>query len=382
VAAREGEGGNGLLRFVGAAVLVAALAAACYALYGKLRAAPPAGAPAEGGFHGMPPAAVDVVEIVLRDVPLSFEYGGRAAGSQEIDVRSRVSGELLRHAYPEGKYVRKGDLMFEIDPAPLLTARAEAQARMTQAEREWKRVDRLFKQKAASDREHDEAEWSYRSAKALLETAEINLGYTKIYAPTSGIADKEAFSNGNLVVADVSVLTRIVQADPVFVNFAVSEADAAAAFGAPGGALSHLKASLAFEDGAAYPEEGVIDYADSVVDTKTGTVKMRAVFPNKNGVIRPGQFVRVSLKGVVRKEAIEIPDKAVMQGPQGPFVYAVTPDSKASVRPVVLGPLNGASRLIESGLKAGDKVVTEGMMKAQPDAPVAVGAPPPPPAKE
>lgn len=328
-----------------------------------------------------PPPAVTVIDVAPADLPLSYEYAGRTAGSREVEIRARVSGILLKRAYVEGQPVKKGDLLFTIDPAPFEAALADAEARFAQARKEWARVGELRKAEAISAREAEQAESAYEQAKALVRTARINLGYTTVTAPIDGVTSVEGLSEGSLVAADTSLLTRISQLDPLYVYFSSPDMDALTQRRKVAeGTLTlpedrHLKAEIRFGDGTTYDQLGIIDFTDSIITPETGTVRARAVMPNPDTRLLPGQFVRVIVKGFTRKGAIAIPDQAIMQGPQGPFVYTVNAESKATITPVSLGELQGKLRLIESGLKAGDRVVTEGMIKARPDAPVTIAAP-------
>ncbi|MDB5478663.1 MAG: bepD [Alphaproteobacteria bacterium] len=346
-----------------------------YAAYKKFgpHAAPPPPA--------MPTPMVTVQEIARRDVPLSFEYSGRTAGSREVEIRARVSGILQKRAYIEGQAVKQGDVLFEIDPATTRVAQNQAEARFKQAENDWNRAASLFKEKALSARERDEAQANFASAKAELENARINQGYTTVIAPISGITSKETLSEGSLVTADTSLLTRISQLDPIYVNFSVPDSDVfnQRRLIAEGKIVTpedgKLKAEIHFGDGSVYPQQGDLNFTDATINEQTGTVSARATVPNPNQILMPGQFVRVVVRGLVKKDVIAIPDKAVMQGPQGTFVYTVSPESKVAVTPVTLGEIVNEARVIESGLKPGDKVIINDMIKLRPDTPVTIAAP-------
>ncbi len=334
--------------------------------------------------QGMPPAPVTVQQITVSDIPLQFEYAGRTAGSREVEIRPRVSGIIQKRAYVEGQRVKQGTVLFKIDPAPFEAAYAQAQARLTQAQSDWARVEKLFAEKAVSPRERDEALAGFQQAQAQAKTAKINLGYTTVEAPITGVTSQEALSEGSVVSADTTLLTRLTQLDPLYVRFAYPDTDASAQRKMlASGALSlpeggKLKTEIRFSDGTAYEQEGTVDFTDSIVDPQTGTVSSRAVLPNPDGAILPGQFVRVLVKGFVRKNAVAIPDQAIIQSPQGAIVYVVMPDGKAGVAPVTTGALvENNQRIIESGLKEGDKVITEGMIKVHPGAPVNITQPKP-----
>lgn len=334
-----------------------------------------------GGQPQMPAFAVSVQEAAPADIPLTFEYAGRAVGSREVEIRARVSGILQKRSYVEGAWVKEGDELFKIDPAPFQAALAQAQARYNQAERDWQRVSALFKEKAVSTREYDEARSAHDQAQAALKTAQIDLGYTTVTAPISGVTSKEGLSEGSLVTADSSLLTRLTQLDPMYVEFAYPDTEilnlrqqiSQNVITLPDD--QKLRAEIHFGDGSVYKQEGVIDFTDSIIDTQTGTVRARATVPNPDGNIYPGQFVRVVVKGFTRRSAITVPDKSVMQGPQGPFVFTVDAEGKAAITPITLGRLVDDRRIAESGLKAGDKVIVEGMIKTRPGSPVTIAPP-------
>lgn len=325
-----------------------------------------------------PPPAVSVIEVKPADIPLSFEYAGRTAGSREVEIRARVSGILQERAYVEGQVVKEGKRLFTIDPAPFKAAFSEANARYIAAERDWKRIKSLYAQKAVSSREYDEGRSTYEQTKAALQTAQINLNYTTVLAPISGTTSNEGLTEGNLVTADETLLTRLTQMDPLYVYFAYPDTEALALRQKiASGVLSlpednQLTAEIRFGDGSVHPEQGTIDFTDSIIDTKTGTVRSRVVLSNPEGTILPGQFVRVVVKGFTMKHTIAIPDQAVMQGPQGTFVYVVNTQGKAAIQSITLGDLAGKNRLVTQGLQEGDKVIYEGMIKVRPDSPVTI----------
>ncbi len=327
----------------------------------------------EAAAPQMPPPQVTVLEAVPTDVPLTYEYAGRTAGSKEVEIRARVGGILQKRAYTEGQPVKAGDVLFKIDPAPYEAALAETQARSTNAENTWKRIGELTALQAISTGERDEAQAGYAQTKAQLQTARINLGYTTVKSPITGITSREGTSEGSLVMADQTLLTRVTQLDPIYVNFAYPDTDPLNQR-APDTA-DRLKAEIHFGDGTVYQTPGTINFQDSIIDPMTGTISARAMLSNPDYKILPGQFVRVVITGMVHKNVITVPDQAVMQGPQGTFVYTVTPDSKAKITPVQLGDVVNKDRMITGGLNPGDRVITEGMVKVRPDTPVMIAAP-------
>lgn len=384
---------GGFARPILVLVLVAATAlAACGQKEG--------GAGGHGGGGGMPPAVVAVQEVQPRTIPVEFEYPAQTAGSREVEVRARVAGILLKRNYEEGSVVRPGQSLFSLDAAPFeaAAARAEAdvaaaEARLNAAGRQARRTKPLFEARAASQKDYDDAVSAeevtaadVKAARARLREARLNLEYTRVEAPVGGISSRALKSEGTLVSGPDVLLTTISQIDPVYVNFGLSEAeqsrlkqDAAA------GKLvlpkdNRFDVAIRFEDGRTYARPGKLAFTDVRVNNQTGTSDARAELPNPAGEVRPGQFVRVILKGAQRPNAIAVPQRAVMESPQGKMVYVLSPDSKAMPRPVTVGEWSGSDWIIAEGLKPGDKVIVDGLAKIFfPGAPVQVGDPNAPP---
>ncbi|WP_018410013.1 efflux RND transporter periplasmic adaptor subunit [Methyloversatilis thermotolerans] len=363
---------------------------------------------------GMPPAAVKVVAVAPQDVPVQFDYVGQVAGSREIEVRARITGIVEKRLYEEGERIKAGQIMFRIDPAPYqaAVAAAEAQleqsrAQLKQAEREYARIKPLADAEAASRKDADDAESTrdlaraaVKAAEAQLQTARINLGYTDVRAPLGGVAGRAEKVEGALAVAGGdSLLTTLAQTDPAYVNFGVGEVEYLRtrdemASGAlkldPQGFTVRLKGS----DGADIPRTGKLGFHDYKADTSTGAFAVRATFDNKDGLLSPGQFVRVQLTGATRAGAIVVPQRAVLDSPQGKFVYVIgEADGKtlAQPRPVKLGEWAkldgelGNAWVIRDGLKAGERVIVDGMARIfVPGSPVVIddgkAAPQPAPA--
>ncbi len=349
--------------------------------------------------NGKPPMippipTVIAQEITLKNVPLEYEYAGRAAGSKEVEVRARVSGTILERIYTEGQPVNQGDILFKIDPSPyqakLSQAESrlkEAQANLEEAKKNWERATGLFDKKMSSAREKDQAQSTYEQALAKvqgadadLKSAQIDLDYTTVKAPISGITSHEVCSEGSLVTptADHSLLTRIVQIDPIYVNFAYSESEALHQrhlinSGKPE-SVEHKKltATIYSEDKTVQPKIGSVDFTDSVIDIQTGTIRARAVFSNPEKDLLPGQFVRIIISGITQPKVVILPKRAIMQGPEGTFVFVVTAENKADIRPVTLGLSTPQGQIIDKGLKEGDKVIVEGMIKVRPTQPVKI----------
>ena len=347
----------------------------------------------QAGAGGMPPAAVVVQQATLADVTVRQDYAGRARGAREVEVRARISGILEQRLYEEGQMVREGDALFRIDRKPaaaaLQRARAQrqvAEADVQQAEREWNRISSLFERNAVSERDRDSAQSALELARANLAVAnagvaqaELDLGYTDVTAPISGVTSLEDFPEGSLIDTG-TLLTTIVQLDPVHVRFALPENDANIRRAAREGMVrtdqeQNVSARLVLADGSEYDLDGRIDFTASTLDPRTGTVSARAVFPNPEQVIVPGQFVRVRVELQSFDDVITVPERAVTQGQNGPVVYVVDDDSKARVREVELGPVSDGRQILLSGLEAGDRYIVSGLVNLRDGAAVNVTNP-------
>lgn len=349
---------------------------------------------AEQGEQQMPPPEVVVEVARTESVPLELEYAARTAGYREVQVRAQVSGILQERTYQEGSQVKRGQVLFRIDPRPYQAALSRAkgalaqeQARYRQTERDLKRIRELQKKGFASESELDNAVSNFEQSKANIEAAraevqarQIDLDYTTVEAPISGITSKETVSEGSLMVAgdpNASLLTQITQLDPLYVNFAAPDREVERVrSGLAAGTLrmegEHMRVELKFGDGSTYPTEGRVDFTDSLVDRGTGTVSVRAVVPNPEQSLLPGQFVRVVVKGLSKPQAITVPERAISQGPSGTFVYIVDEQGTARARPVTTSQTAGGRWAVDSGVSAGDRVIVEGLPKVRPNAPVKV----------
>jgi membrane fusion protein (multidrug efflux system) len=375
-----------MLRTALAALAAAAILAGCDK---------PAAQPAGGG---MPPPEVNAVTVQPRDVPVTFEYVGQTAGVREVEVRPRVTGILERWNYREGAAVRAGDSLFTIDPAPFraAVARAEAQvasaeARRAQAQRTVERLRPLWEAKATSQKNYDDAvsaeqiaQADVKGAAAALTEARLDLGYTRVAAPISGITSRALQSEGTLVQAQQTLLTSITQIDPIHVIFGIAESEhlklqketAEGRLVLPKDNRFDVTVKLA--DGSFSNAIGKLDFSDVRVNPQTGTSEARAVLPNPNQKLRPGQFVRVMLKGAVYPNALAVPQRAVLEGPKTKIVMTVNPQNMVEPRPVEVGEWAGEDWIVTNGLKPGDRVIVDGIMKARPGAPVRVAAATPP----
>jgi len=345
-----------------------------------------------GGFGAMPPPEVVVTTVELKSFPLTFEYTGQTTGSREVEVRARVTGILQKRNFEEGAPVKQGQSLFTIDPAPYqaTVARAEAdvvaaEARLEQAKRNAGRLKPLYAEKAVSQKDYDDAVSAeaigaadVKAARARLAEARLNLGYTKVEAPVSGVASRSLRSEGSLVSGPDVLLTTVMQVNPMWVLFGVPDNDQArlqkevqaGRLVLPKG--GQFEVALMLADGSTYAHTGKLNFTDVRISPATGTRESRATIPNPDGVLRPGQFVRVQLRGAEIPHAVSVPQRAVLEGPQGKFVYVVNEQSQAEARPVQAGEWSGNAWIITAGLKPGDRVIADGLMKLGPGAPVRI----------
>ena len=353
-----------------------------------------------------PPTPVSVVEIKPENTPATFEFTGKTASSRQVDINARVEGYLEKIAYTEGSLVKENQLLFQLDPKPFQAALdsakanlAQQEAALTRARQTLARVKPLAKQNAVSQQDLDNAtagvltsEAQVQAAQANVQQAQLNLGYTTIRSPLTGLSSSSNYREGALIRSggSGSQLTSIVQIDPMWVNFGIGENEVlkikaqqqSGQLKGPG--LGKVEVELILADGASYPQKGQITFVDPVVNAQTGTYNIRAVVPNPNNQLSPGQFVRVQIKGAFRPNAIMVPQVAVMQGPSGKFVFVVGSDNTAQPKPVQVGDWYGDQWIVNSGLEAGDRVVVDGAVRLQPGAPVQIkpaAAPAPEPAQ-
>ena len=349
----------------------------------------------DGGAMAPPPPEVIVATVAKGDLPLDLAYTGRAGGSREVEVRALVSGIVLQRRYEEGSAVRRGDVLFLIDPdryrAAVEQARAEfgvERARLADARRTRDRIQSLLDRKLVSQAQLDEAvsafevaEANTAAAQARLRTAELDLSYTEVRAPISGLTSREVRSEGSLAIAgdDSSLLTRIVQTDPIYVEFSLPEREAAQVRARlASGRAPTVRVGLA--DGTEHPQPAELTFIDNAVEAGSGTVRARAVLPNPDRRLVPGQFLRARLEGVTVPAAVSLPRRAVMSSAQGSFVWLVGEGDVVELRPVRIDLTVGDLAVIADGLTGGERVVTEGVLKVQPGVKVAIAAPPAAPA--
>jgi len=335
-----------------------------------------------------PPPEVAVQTVDQGSVPLDLTYTARTVGSREVEVRARVGGILLKRRFEEGSRVREGQPMFLIDPEPIrarvASARADvavAKARLEEARRQNERVLPLFEKNAVSQSRRDEsvsayevAQANFASAQAALHMSELDLGYSDVRAPISGLTSREVQSEGSLVTTEQasSLLTKIVQVDPLYVEFSVPEAEAVLIRNtlAPASKAAPPVVKLLLDDGREYADAAKVTFVDNAVDRSSGTVRVRAVLKNPEAQLIPGQFVRARIEGVALTNVVAIPRKAVMSSAQGRFVWIVGAEDKIEMRPVQVGRGMANNVVVTDGLKPGDRYVVEGVLKVQPGAPV------------
>jgi multidrug efflux system membrane fusion protein len=365
------------LRPLALALATAGLAAAILAGCGQANSTP-----AAPGMAGGPP--VSAAAVIEKPVNETQEFSGRLEAVDRVDIRSRVNGFLNQVNFKPGGEVKKGEVLFVIDPRPYEAeaARTEAAARSAKAKAELARVElaraeRLLADKAIAQREYDEKASSLKqldadsaAAQAAYQAARLNLSYTRVVAPISGRVSKAEVTPGNLVDGNV-VLTSIVSSNPIYASFNGDEATyLRVGQAARQGQAVLVRVGLANEAG--FPHEGKLEFVDNRLDPATGSVRMRALLDNRDQALAPGLFARIQLGGTkgTAKDALLITDRAVGTDQDRKFVYVVGADGKAEYRPVVLGPTVDGLRVVRSGLKAGERIVVDGLQRVQPGAPV------------
>jgi RND family efflux transporter MFP subunit len=334
-----------------------------------------------------PLVQVEVADVIQKDVPIQKEWVGTTDGSNNALIRAQVSGYLLHRPYTEGSFVKKGDLLFELDPSKFQMALdqaqgdlAKAQAQFTKTRQDVERDTPLAKAGAISQKELDDSVQSYAgakgslaAAKAAVEQAKLNLGWTKIMAPIDGVVGIAQAQIGDLIDANTQ-LTSMSTLDPIKVYFPVSEQDYFEAAEKiqqgykdkqEGKEYSLANLELVLGGEKVYPQKGQFYLVDRQVDQKTGTIRVAALFPNPNNLLRPGQFARVRVVTKTRENALLIPQRAVTEMQGNYQVAVVTPENKVEIRPVKVGQRFGSLWIINQGLKSGERVVVEGLQKVK-----------------
>ena len=336
------------------------------------------------------PQDISVIELKSEDIPLNFEFSARAQGSKETEVRAQVSGILLKRNYVEGSRVEEGSVLFQIDPKPYEVALdqakaklAQAQAQYTNAKTQWQRTEELFKEGFASAKSRDEALATMESlgasvqlAQAEVDKAKLDLDYTTVTAPISGVTSMEAQSEGSLISnsGEASLLTKIVQLDPIYVIFSLSENELMSFNMMREKGLiknpenkDEVVAKIKFGNDSVYEHNGTINFINPTIDENTGTVKLRAVFPNLDGKIRPGQFLRLNMSGLTRLNAVSLPKETIMQEATGSYVYRVNANNEIETVKIKTGLTTQDGKwIVDEGLNAGDKIVANSLLKLRP----------------
>lgn len=337
-----------------------------------------------GGSSDDAQQAVELPIVTVDDKPqpLLLAYTARTQGERQVEVRARVSGILQRRYYREGEPVRQGDRLFLIDPAPFAAEVRSAQgrlgveqARLNATTRHWRRIEQLAERGFASGRARDDAEADYKAgqasvnaARAELARAQLDLGYTSVRAPISGMTGREARSEGSLVDAtgESALLTTITQSDRLQIHFAMPDEEARMVREALAADPGTVRVRLVPEGGSALADMATIDFISTTVNPNTGTVDARATFANGAGALSAGQFVRAEITGIASRSGAYVPARAVMHGADGPFVWIIDRKGGAQIRAVTLGLANGNLMHVAKGLRKGDRVIVDGVLKLQP----------------
>lgn len=340
-----------------------------------------------GGVKASAPATkppeVEVVDVIQKDVPIVSDWTATLDGFVNAQIQPRVAGYLTKQNYTEGSYVRKGQVLFEIDPRPFVAILNQAKGQLAQAEaglgkaqQDVKRDKPLAEARAIAQSQFDNdiqaelgAKAAVETARASVEQAELNVGFTKVTSLVDGIAGIAQTQIGNLV-SNTTVLTSVSQVNPIKAYFSISEQQYMVSQG--GGkngpqkdAWKGVKLKLVLSDGSTFPHEGAFLLADRQVDANTGTIRVVGSFPNPNNLLRPGQFGRVVAEMGTQKSALLVPQRAVTEL-QGSYQLAVVgSDNKVSIRPVKVGPNIGKMLIIQDGLKAQERVIVEGLQKVK-----------------
>ena len=341
---------------------------------------------------------VTVAEVIPRDVPVDFEFVARTQSSHLVNIQARVSGFLERRMYSEGAVVKEGQVLFLMDDKPFRVQLAQAEAALAKQEAAFEtarlnlaRTKPLAEQNALSQKDLDDATGQYHStaaavdqARAQVEAARLDLSYTTISSPVTGVSSAALQTDGSYISPQNSLLTTVAVLSPIWVNFNLSENEmqrfrdqtAQGLLKTPEG--REYAVEIVLVDGSVFPHAGRMTFAEPSYDPQTGTFLVRISVPNPQGQLRPNQYVRARLKGAVRPGAVLVPQRAVQQGAKGHFVWVVGADGKVGQRPVVVGDWHGDDWFIFEGLAGGERVAVDGTLTLQPGMavsvkPVAVG---------
>jgi membrane fusion protein (multidrug efflux system) len=349
-----------------------------------------------------PPTDVTVMTVTARDTPVVFEFVAQTQSSREVEIRARVAGFLEKRLYTEGELVKAGQVLFQMDRRPFEAALLSAQGQLAQQQARWEvakatlaRVRPLAQQNAVSKMDLDNAVGNERQTQAAVlaaqgqvRTEQLNLGYTTIASPLTGLSSFAKKQEGSYVTPGESgLLTSVSQMDPIYVNFSLSENEtlkyrseiAAGQLKFPPN--SNFEVEVVLADGSIVPDRGRLDFAAPSFSPETGTFLVRAVVANPKGMLRPGQFVRALAIGASRPNAVLVPQRAVLEGARSRYVWVINGESKPEQRIVEVGDWHDADWFITQGLRAGERIVVDGALRVAPGAPLnivdnAVAAPP------
>ncbi len=332
-----------------------------------------------------PIAGVTILTVKSADINMTTEATATTEASKFVQLRARVDGYLNSIDYTEGSFVRSGETLFTLDPKPLEATlkiakgtKASADANYQNAKRNLDRIQPLFEANAVSRQEYDTAVATELSTKAALQSAEasvalaeLNLGYTSIKSPITGMSDKAAVHVGNYISPSTNgLLTTISQIDPIYINFQITE-NQYLSMNQAGQNNKESIVKVTTADGKPYAENGKVSFCSPSFDTSTGTMNCRAEVKNPNGKLRPGEFVRIKVGSQKPQKVILVPQKALLQGQKGRFVYVIK-DNHATPRPVVLGEWIGDKAVILQGLMDNDIIAVDGIAKVMPNSEVKV----------
>lgn len=345
----------------------------------------------------LPPPQVTVVSAEVKTAPVLYEYVGLSQPSKTVEIRARIQGFLETRDFQEGAYLKQGDRLFTIDRRSFEADREVAAAQVEQAEtrlhlaeQETDRLQSVRQPGAITQTDLDQkvaaqasARAALRLAKAQLAKADLELSYTEVTAPLTGYIGKALKDVGSLVDAGQNSLLAVMQqVDPLYVSFQVSEADFLAwRHGEKDGSLVLItgadgpRVEITLLDGAPVEQEGELDFENVNIDPKTGTVELRATFENSERTLKPGQFVKVRVKGWERPNSLVVPLRAVSQAPQGAYVYVVNSENKVERRPIRTGAWSDKDWVVLEGLTEGERVIVEGLTKVRPGSPVTIADP-------
>lgn len=335
-----------------------------------------------------PAVPVTFITIEPKTIPAVFQYVGVINSSHQVEIRARVTGYIEEIAYVEGSFVNKHDLLFQLDPRPFQATLAQMKALVASQEavlwqnkRAVARYKPLYEKKAASQRDLDNAiaaemsaDAQLLSAQAQVESAQINLDYTTIRSPVSGLTGQAKYRVGALISPEQDLMTTVSVVDPIWVEFSIAEQDVLKSQEdrAKGRLIfpenNEFQVELVLADQSIFPEKGLVNFSSPTYSEKTGTLMIRATLPNPHSILLPGQFVRVNVLGATRPNAVVVPQQAVVQSKGGTLVFIVNDQNHAEMHPVEAGPWDGKNWIINSGLKKGDRVIVDGVNKLLPNA--------------